>query len=140
MAKRFSWLFLVILGASTFSLSIDLNIGSVTHIGSGAYPLILSSLICIIALFGVIFGDKTEPIAVNVRGTVGVVASALVFITLIENIGMVPTVALSMIVAYAGQSEGGYRFFIVYAALFGVAAWLLFSLALGLPIPAIRMP
>lgn len=141
MIRRLSWIFLAILGATTsFIAYTSLSMGTVTNVGSAVYPLILSGLIIVIALYVLIVGDKEEPHAVNVRGFTGVVASVVVFIAAIEHIGLIPTVIASMVVAYAGQTEGGYRFFLVYASLFAVGTWLLFTLALGLPLPAVVIP
>jgi hypothetical protein len=141
MIRRLSWIFLAILGVATsFIAYTSLSMGTVTNVGSAVYPLILSGLIIVIALYVLIVGDKEEPHAVNMRGFTGVVASVVVFIAAIEHIGLIPTVVASMVVAYAGQTQDGYRFFLVYASLFAVATWLLFTLALGLPLPAVVMP
>lgn len=141
MTNRLSWIFLAILGATTtFIAYTTLRMGTVINIGSAVYPLILSGIILLISLQCVIFGDSQDPRPLNIRGFAGVVGSVVVFIAAIEHIGMVPTVVLSMLVAYAGQSHGGYTFFLVYAALFGLATWLLFTFALGLPVPVVEMP
>ncbi len=141
MINRLSWIFLAALGAATsFIAYTSLSMGTAINVGSAVYPLILSGIILVLSLHGVIFGDRRDPHALNMRGFAGVVGSVVVFILAIEHIGMVPTVVASMLVAYAGQSQGGYRFFLVYAALFGLATWLLFTFALGLPVPAVRIP
>lgn len=141
MINRLSWVFLAILGATTsFIAFTSLSMGTVINVGSAVYPLILSGIILVISLHGVIFGDSQDPHGLDIRGFAGVVGAVVVFIALIEHIGMVPTVVASMLVAYAGQSRGGYWFFIVYAALFALATWLLFTFALGLPVPAVQIP
>ncbi|MDX9860650.1 MAG: tripartite tricarboxylate transporter TctB family protein [Rhodospirillales bacterium] len=141
MINRLSWIFLTLLGAATIFIAYStLRMGSVINIGSAVYPIILAGIIFLVSLHCVIFGDDEAPRALNIRGFAGVVASVVVFIAAVEHIGMVPTVVLSMLVAYAGQSKGGYTFFLVYAVLFGLATWLLFTVALGLPVPAFEMP
>ncbi len=141
MIRRLSWIFLAGLGAATsFIAYTSLTMGTVINIGSAVYPLILSGIIFVIALYAAVVGDREDPHAVNLRGFTGVVGSVLIFIAAIEYLGLVPTVIASMVVAYAGQTRGGYRFFLVYASLFAVGTWLLFTLALGLPVPAFRMP
>ena len=141
MVRRLSWGFLALLGAmSSFVAFTSLSMGSVINIGSAVYPLILSGLIVVIALYVLIVGDNEEPGSIDVRGFAGVASSVVVFIVAIEQVGLIPTVIASMVVAYAGQAQGGYRFFLVYASLFAVGTWLLFALALGLPLPAFEMP
>lgn len=131
----------MVLGASTGYIAYTtLSMGTAINIGSAVYPLILSGVIFVISLYGVIFGDQESSKELDLRGFSGVVASVVAFILTIEHIGIVPSVILSMVIAYAGQSKGGYVFFLVYASLFAVGTWLLFNLALGLPLPAIKIP
>lgn len=141
LVNRLSWIFLTVLGAWTgYVAYTTLSMGTAINIGSAVYPLILSGIIVIIALYGVIFGDRDDPEELNLRGFSGVVGSVVVFILTIEHLGIVPSVILSMVTAYAGQAKAGYRFFLVYASLFAIGTWLLFTLALGLPLPAIDLP
>lgn len=141
LATRLSWIFLTVLGVGTGYIAYTtLSMGTAINIGSAVYPLILSGVIVIISLYGVIFGDRDDPKELNFRGFSGVVGAVVVFILTIEHIGIVPSVIVSMVIAYAGQAQGGYRFFLVYASLFGVGTWLLFTLALGLPLPAVDIP
>lgn len=141
MIRRLSWTFLALLGvAACFIAYTSLNFGTVTNIGSAVYPLILSALIAAISVYVLVVGDREAPKAIDVRGFAGVVASVVVFIAMIEHFGLIPTVIASMIVAYAGQTKGGYGFFTVYASLFAAGTWLLFSFALGLPLPAFELP
>lgn len=140
MIRRLSWFFLALLGVATGLVAYtSLSTGTVINVGSAAYPLILSGLIVVIALYGLIVGDREEPGTVNMRGFAAVVSSVVVFIAAIEHIGIIPTVIASMAVAYAGQAQGKYRFFLIYAGLFAVGTWLLFTLALGLPLPAFEL-
>ena len=141
MVNRLSWIFLTLLGAWTGYIAYTtLSMGTAINIGSAVYPLILSGVIVVISLYGAVFGDRDDPKALNLRGFSGVVGSVVVFILTIEHIGIVPSVIVSMVIAYAGQVKGGYRFFLVYASLFAVGTWLLFTLALGIPLPAIEIP
>ena len=76
----------------------------------------------------------------NRRAFLSVTAAVTVFILLVEVVGLLPTVVLSMAIAYAGQSERRYPFFIAHACVFAVGVWLIFSYVLNLPIPPFRLP
>lgn len=139
LVNRLSWICLTILGAAGCYIAyMTLSIGTAINIGSAVYPLILSGIILVISLKGAIFGDNAGPDELNLRGFIGVVGSVVVFIATIETLGLIPSVIASMVVAYAGQVKGGYRFFLIYASLFAIGTWLLFTFALGLPLPAVR--
>lgn len=137
MVNRLSWIFLTVLGAAAAYIALTtLSMGTPINIGSAVYPLILSGVIFFISLYSVLFGGREESTKVDIRGFAGVVGAVVAFIVTIEFIGIIPSVVLSMVIAYMGQLKGGYRFFFVYACLFAVGTWLLFNLALGLPLPA----
>lgn len=140
MAREFSWLFIAALGAAAFYFALDFEFGTPSNVGSAIYPLILSSAIILISLYSFVFSPREEPLPQNHRALACVAAAVLLFILLVEVIGLLPTIVLSMTVAYAGQTTGKYRFFLIYAGLFAVTVWLLFSYALSLPIPPVRVP
>ncbi len=140
MARDFSWLFIAVLGAAAFYFALDFKFGTLANVGSAVYPLILSSAIVLISLYSFIFSPREEPMPMNRRAFLSVTASVAVFILLVEVAGLLPTVVLSMVIAYGGQSERRYPFFIAYACVFAVGVWLIFSYALNLPIPPFRLP
>ncbi len=140
MARDFSWLFIAALGAAAFYFALDFKFGTFANVGSAVYPLILSAAIILISLYSFVFSPREEPMLMNRRAFLSVTAAVAVFILLVEVAGLLPTVVLSMVIAYAGQSERRYPFFIAYACVFAVGVWLIFSYALNLPIPPFRLP
>jgi hypothetical protein len=140
MAREFSWLFIAAFGAAAIYFALDFQFGTRSNVGSAVYPLLLSSAVVVISLYSFFFGQTEEPMPQNHRALICIAASVLLFILLIEEIGMLPTTVLCMAVAYAGQTHGNFRFFLIYATIFAVVVWLLFSFALSLPIPPVRMP
>ena len=77
-----------------------------------------------------------EPATVPLRPFLAVLASVLVFILLVERAGILATTVIAMLTAYAGQEEGRYGFFLVFAVSFAALVWLTFSIGFGLPLRA----
>lgn len=140
MARDLSWLVIAALGAAAFFFATDFGFGSLSNVGSAVYPMILSSMIILISLYSFFFAPREETAPLNSRAMIAVASSVILFILLVEVIGLMPTTILSMFVAYGGQTEKRYRFFLAYACAFAVGVWLLFSYALSLPIPPVRVP
>tara|TARA_B100000427_G_scaffold321121_1_gene321267 strand:+ start:549 stop:971 length:423 start_codon:yes stop_codon:yes gene_type:complete len=140
MARDISWLFIAALGAAAFYFALDFNFGSLANVGSAVYPLILSSLLIAISLYSFLFAPREQSRPGNRRAFICVSVAVAVFILLVEVVGLLPTIVLSMTIAYAGQTEGRYGFFMAYALVFAVGVWLLFSYALNMPVPPIRLP
>ena len=140
MARDISWLFLAVLGAAAFYFALDFEFGTPSNVGSAVYPLILSSAVVLISLYAFLFSNSEPPLPANTRAMTCICLAVLVFILLVEAVGLLPTIILSMTIAYAGQTTGRYRAFMLYAGAFALVVWLLFSYALNLPIPPIRMP
>lgn len=139
MRKELSWLFLSIFGALSFILALNFRIGSLSDVGSAIYPLILSSIIALISIYSFFFAAREKPVPMNVRALICVSSAVILFILLVERIGLLPSVVLSMFTAYVGQTKRGYAVFLAYACIFAVGTWLLFSYALNLPLPAFRV-
>lgn len=134
------WPLLAVFGVGAMVLAFDFNFGTASNIGSAIYPLILSSAIVLISLFSIVFGRNGQVFAIDRRPFLAVVSSVILFCLVVERFGVVPAVVLCMIVAYAGQTQGNYRFIFLYAVLFAFGTWALFSYGLGLPLPTFRMP
>ena len=134
------WLILAAAGSASFWFALDFGLGTATSIGSGVFPLTLSGIIVLLSLYSLIFGGSEgspEPLAW--RPLVAVAGSVVLFIVLVERLGMFPTVLLSMLVAYSWQTEGGYGAFVLYAVMFASGAWLLFTYLLRVPVPFIEL-
>lgn len=136
MARYATWLLLGLCGVGAFILALDFGYGSGPRIGSAAFPLVLSGGLVLVSLWGLLFGRDEVRGHFASRPLLAVTAAVLVFILAVDRVGIIPSTVASMLVAYLGQTERGYLAFLVYAAVFAVVVWALFSFGLGLPIRA----
>ncbi|ESR24891.1 tripartite tricarboxylate transporter TctB family protein [Lutibaculum baratangense] len=139
MRRDLLWLVLAVLGGVAFVVALGFRMGTVSNIGSAVYPLMLSGTIVLISGYALLAGGDAASKPFDVRPFGAIVSAVLLFVLLVERVGLVPAVVVSMVAAYAGQSEGGYLSFLVYAGLFALGTWLLFSFVLGLPLPAVKV-
>lgn len=136
------------LGGFAAWLSFGLNVGSLTDPGPGLWPLIVAGLLVacgagVIAVEVVNGGKATEGEAAGdteafTRGTVGVVAAAaglVVYASLFEVVGFeIPTVLLLFVwLRLLGRES--WRGSAVIAVAVTAAAYALFILGLGVPLP-----
>lgn len=138
--RDLTWPLLALFGAGALYMALDFRFGTINNIGSAVYPLILSSAIVLISLYSIFFGRDGQVTRFDRRPFLAIVSAVILFSLVVERFGVVPAVVLSMIVAYAGQTAGNYRFVVVYAVLFAFGTWALFSYGLGLPLPTFRIP
>lgn len=137
MARSLTWAFLSLFGAAAFIIALDFGRGAGPRIGSAALPLILSGGIVLISILGLVVpgldgGEKPF----NLRPFAAIVASVVLFILTADGLGLIPATLLTMFAAYLGQGERRFAGFLLYAALFAIAIWLIFAVGLGLPIAA----
>jgi hypothetical protein len=133
MSGRIGWIALGLVGAAAFYLALGFRVGTPANPGSAVFPLSLSALIVVLAGIG-LFSRTGEAAIMRWRPLAAVVASVAFFLLLVERLGLVPTAMLSMLLAYAGQEQGGYPTFVFGALVFAVVIWLMFSAGLGLPL------
>lgn len=142
MTKDLAWPLLAAFAAVVFYVAWGYDLGTPAQIGAGAYPLALSAIIFLIAVYSSVFhrpgSEGAAPIAF--RPLIAIAASVATFVLIIDHLGMIPSVVATMVIAYLGQAVGRYRSFIAYAAVFAVCAWGLFSYALNMPLPPFRIP
>lgn len=126
--------------AFAFGAVATLDLGSWRRMGSGAFPLLVGSLLSVLAAIGTIQNlrapvetAKADPIAV--LGVVGGVASFAFFTPLF---GVLPATAIAVFTT--GSAIPGFRWPLRIALAFGVAlgVWLIFVVGLGMPFVAVR--
>jgi hypothetical protein len=127
------WLIIAAFGALALWQATGMRTGSARNVGAGVFPLALSGIIVGLSLIAFVLPPRDRPARLDLRPFLAVTGSVVVFIALVDTAGFVPAVVLSMLTAYAGQSEGGYPGFLAYALVFAVACWALFAWALGIP-------
>lgn len=136
MSRYLTWGILAVAGAVAFVVALGFGWGRGSQIGSAPLPVALSAGLVIVSVLGMLAPSVEEVAGPDWRPFAAVVAAVLIFIAGIDRIGMIPTTMLSMAAAYAGQSERRLVGFVVYAAGFAAGAWVLFTIGLGLPVPA----
>ena len=121
--------------------AFGMRIGTARAMGPGYLPLalgiIMLGLAVLIFLRGLQPGERVEPIAWRplIWVSVSVLAFGLGFIWL----GLIPAIALTVLTASLADRTSGIFGAIVVAVVLGVSAWLIFSVGLGLPMPAFTM-
>jgi hypothetical protein len=116
--------------------------GSISEMGPGMFPLGLGLML---AGFGVVIALPAlrrvgEPVEVEWRQAVAVVASIVVFGLLIRPFGLVPAVIALTLVATLGDDKLGLRGALLLAAGVTAMAALIFVIGLGMLIPLVRWP
>ena len=135
-----AWPLLALFGLGALLLALDFRFGTASNVGSAIYPLFLSAVIVAISVYSIFFGRRDTQASLARRPFLAIVSSVILFTLVVERFGVVPAVVLAMVTAYAGQTQGNYRFVLVYAVLFAFGTWALFSYGLGLPLPTFRLP
>lgn len=136
MAHYATWGILALLGAGALVMALDFGWGGGPQIGSAPLPVALSTGLVIVSILGLVTPADEEAFGPDWRPFGAVVVAVILFILTVDVLGMIPTVLLSMTAAYLGQSERRYAGFIAYALCFGAGVWILFTIGLGLPVPA----
>ena len=118
------------------------DLGTPRHMGPGFYPAVLGVVTMIIA--GVIvfrsFQLASEWPRVPWRPAIAICASVLAFIYGLSWFGMVPAAFLTVGIAAFADRESSPIATVVLAVFTAVTTWLIFSVGLGMPIPAFRTP
>jgi hypothetical protein len=116
-------------------------VGTLTRMGPGLFPAILSVLLILlglgIVLRGVLGGDEIPFGAIPWRAVLLIAASTIVFAIFADDLGMLPGVFLTA--SIAAFAKRGVR--VWHALLLGlciaVFCSLLFTIGLGLPLPVL---
>jgi len=131
-----SGLLFIVIGALAAYLGRDFVFGTMTRMGPGFLPTVLSWLLmgvgAIILLRSLVL--KGEPIQASLfRPQILIVVAIVLFAQMIERVGMVPTVFVVTIVAALASDEMRWRDTLLVALGMSVVCTLLFITVLGLP-------
>jgi len=115
-------------------------VGKLTQMGPGFIPRAVGFLICGLALANIAI-DVTAPQAAHAgpmhwRGLFFVSAAILIFAALVDVAGLVPSMFLAVVVSMFADDQVRPMTVLIYACLATLGGWLLFLVALELPIPA----
>lgn len=131
---------LLLIGVIMLAVAWDYPMGRLTQMGPGFIPRIVGILICALAV-GIIAIDVTSEQferagRMHWRGLIFVSAAILIFAVFVDVIGLVPSMFLAVAVSMFADSKVRPLEVLIYATLATTAGWLLFLVALELPIPA----
>lgn len=132
-------LFLVF-GAAFVVISADYRIGTASKMGPGYFPVLLGAsliLIGIIIIAGQIIrpGACLEKFSMKPLALVTLATSA--FGALVSGAGLVIAVVATVLLGARASEKFSWRTSLLLAAGLAIMSWLVFSLGLGLPVPAI---
>lgn len=139
MVKYLTWAVLGLCGAAAFVIALGFGHGQGPRIGSAAFPLALSAGIVLVSLWGLgaaIAGAEDEPSTLQLRPLLAVSGAVVFFILAIDRAGILPATVGSMVIAYLGQTERRFAGFLLFAVLFALSVWIVFTVGLGLPVGA----
>jgi hypothetical protein len=130
--------FMCLIGLVSLSQSLEYGIGSASEMKPGYFPMALG-LIAIAIGIGIAVPAWSRPSswpAIPWRPIVAIVAALTGFALLIERTGIVPAVFVTVVLsALANRGMEPVRTVALGAGV-SLAAWLIFSVGFGLPIPA----
>lgn len=129
-------------GGAILWVGSDYPLGSGGRIGPGYAPRLLGIVLAAIgALMIVRAWWVAEPIErlFRPRPVVLVVASVLAFAVVFDRLGLVPAVLASVFVANWASQENGWRSSVAVGVVLALFSWLLFVVALKLPMPVLNI-
>lgn len=129
---------LVALGLAILVISWGYAVGSLTDMGPGYMPRIISIGLVAIGL-GVLVSDlrgtvQTYDEPTHWRALAFISAAVLIFVALIEPAGLIPAMFCAVAASKLANSRAGLVSIVIYSAAVTFAGWLLFIVALGLPL------
>lgn len=128
------------LGVSLYAL-FSYNLGTLSRMGPGMFPfgagLIMALLGGVILLSGLLRAGEAIP-RISIRPLVMVAAATAAFAMLIRPAGMLPAIAVMTVIASLADPRLKPLTVIVLIGVLCLIAWLVFIVALGLPIVLVR--
>jgi hypothetical protein len=126
-------------GLAGVYLAQEYPFGTTTRMGPGYFPTVLSGLLALIGLVCAVralAGTSVHIDAISLKKTLYVTAPVFVFGVIVKGAGLIP----ATIVVVVASAMASSRFNLKHAALISVGmavfCWTVFSLGLGLPMPA----
>jgi hypothetical protein len=119
-----------------------LNLGSPTRMGPGLFPFALGILLALLGILIVIPALVTPGPMEKVawRSIIAVTASICVFAGAVRPLGIIPAIIMMIVVATLAETKIKPLELLGLVVLVPLAAWLIFIVGLGVPLPLIRWP
>lgn len=133
------WLLLLLVSLYFVIQGTSYGLGTMQRMQAGTFPVLVGAclaIICVLMLLRV--PPEDEEARWDVRPLAAVMAALVAFGLLVRTAGLVPAIWAAMAVAALGDPN--VRWIRLAAVMAGVAlaAWLLFTVMLRLPLPAFR--
>jgi len=130
----------VALGLYVFITAFGFGIGTTSRMGAGYYPMVLGLVAIILgaAIAAIGWRETAERPQVAVKPLLAVVAGLLAFYVLVDRAGMIPAIWGLVGLASIADDDITWRGTLVLMLTVSIAAWLLFSALLGLPIAGVE--
>jgi hypothetical protein len=129
-----------VVGAYFLYHSFGYGIGTPRQMGAGFFPMMLGTISIIVALL-ILVGSLRHRVgipSVAWRPLIAILGGIALFGLTLHHIGLVPTIALTTVVAAAGDTDAKVFQTAVLAAIVSFGIWLIFVVGLNLPVPAFR--
>ncbi len=115
------------------------DLGTAIRMGPGYFPMLLGGLLVLLGVLvlveGVVAGEEGAIGPVPWRGIVLILGSVLFFGFTVRRLGLVPSLFVTVVLAALSSARTGILVALLMAALLTLACTLIFSYALGLPVP-----
>jgi len=118
--------------------SSELEFGTFTRMGPGFIPMVLAAALSVLALAILIKGliGQAEPVSYAFK-PLAIILAGLAFVAVaLDHLGLVICIPVLVVVASMAQGRLAWKPVLALAAFLTVFCYVLFILALGLPIPA----
>ena len=131
-------LFMLVLASVAIMGTLKLNFHTTTGVGPGMMPRALGVMVAVcglVLIFQAFFVKGQGLDRWSVRGLVFVLGAALMFSWTIRPLGLMIAGPLAVIISGFADRDTRLVEIVIYGVVLTIACWLLFSLALRLPIP-----
>ncbi len=124
--------------------AIKMNLGTPRKIGSGFLPAVMASILIILGLFNVVRGmirSSSSLSGILWRPHVLILASVFIYGYMVNVIGFLSSTFILMFILFrlSITDERKWVMVLLCSAFTSLAAWLIFSVVLGVPFPSPRL-
>jgi putative tricarboxylic transport membrane protein len=132
----FAGLLFVVIGAAAIVIGRGYPLGSTSQMGPGYFPMLVGGLLIVIGLIVAVraFATRSEPIGrLDIKSVLLVIGAVSVFAAGIEQLGLVLSILLVVILGYAANAERKLTELVILALVLALAAAAIFVYGLQLP-------
>lgn len=128
------------LGLYVLITAFSFGLGSAERMGAGYYPMILGATAIVLGLIISMLGLREPGIAPVFAGVplLAVVSGLVAFVLLIDWAGLMPAIWGLIGLSSLAEEEKSLASTATLALVFSLAAWLLFTVGLKLPVAGIK--